>query len=113
MGLSVYLEALRPDVVHENSIRMENMPLAENVSLPDGRTLYHLLCLPHEMGITHAWQLVEPLNDCLSILDSRWMALESFDVDCSIGRARLRRFVLSYLEACAVNPDARVISEYA
>jgi hypothetical protein len=64
---------------------------------------------PEEMGITHASQLIEPLEIGLALLKSDPPRFEKHNAKNGWGMyEHFVPFVERYLEACRENPDATI-----
>jgi len=110
MSLDVYLEAIRPDVVFERNITHNLGDMAREVLVEcQGKvvSLYTLMWQPETINLTHAWQLVMPLNEALDNLLSDSSLFKDFTPkNCWGNYDGLCGFVNAYLEACCENPDA-------
>ena len=103
MSLDVYLEVVKPSVVFESNITHNLTEMAEAAGI------YQHLWQPDKNDITHAKQLIEPLQKALKLLKdnpdeyrkynahNRWGTYDDFVP-----------WVEQYLAACIENPDATV-----
>lgn len=105
MSLSIYLEAMRPDVVSEQNITHNLALMAAEVKLGD-HTLYDVLW---RNDATHAWQLVEDLDEALHLLRSDSELYRKFNpTNCWGSYESLIASVDHLLTKCCNNPDAAV-----
>lgn len=103
MGLSVYLEELRPTDVFWRNITHNLNTMAEDAGL------YQHLWRPEELGITKASELIDPLRAGLELLVSDPKRFRAFNPSNGWGSYEgLVEFVRRYLEACIENPDATI-----
>jgi len=71
--------------------------------------IYECLWRPEEIGVTHARQLVQPLEEGLEKLKQDPVRFRSFNPENGWGNYEgLIRFVENYLNACKEYPDAEV-----
>ena len=103
MSLSVYLTAVRPTIVFDDNITHNLGRMASEAGI------YQYLWRPDEVNITHAQQLVEPLQIGLARLESTPDYFRQFNPENGWGDYEgLVRFVQAYLQACQENFDAEV-----
>ena len=71
--------------------------------------IYEHLWRPDEIGVTHAWMLIQPLAGGLVRLRSTPEFWKTFNPENGWGTYELLvEFVADYLKACIDNPDATV-----
>lgn len=103
MSLDVYLTAVRPCGVYDANITHNLTQMA------DAAGLYEFLWRPEEVGITHATDLIVPLEQGLARLLREPEKYRAFNPKNGWGSYEgLVEFVRRYLEACRENPDAEV-----
>lgn len=101
MGLSVWLEAVRPVSVFHHGITHNLVAMAEEAGI------YKHLWRPEEIGIETAQQLIEPLKEAERLLSSDKERFVKFNPSNGWGSYELFvEFVSSYLTACEEYPDA-------
>lgn len=103
MSLDVYLEKLVRRPVFEGNITHNLGGMA------DAAGIYKALWRPEEIGVVHAWQLVDLLTDGLALLRSDPERFRAMEPDNGWGTYEgLCEFVEQYLAACKEHPDADV-----
>lgn len=71
--------------------------------------IYEVLWRPDEIGITHAWQLIEPLREGLRKLRADPTHYEQFNSDNGWGLYKnFVPWVEEYFHACELYPDATI-----
>lgn len=105
MSLDIFLE--RPGIV-----RVYDANITHNlVDMAKAANLYEVLWRPEEVGITHANQLIGPLEAGLTRLRSDPDKYRKLNPSNGWGSYEgLVKFVENYLEACQENPDCTVRS---
>ena len=103
MSLDVYLTAVRPTEVYWANITHNLNKMAMEAGI------YEALWRPEELGITKAYQLIDPLWEGLELLKSDPERFEAFNAPNGWGTyPNLVDFVEKYLTACRENPDAEI-----
>lgn len=103
MSLDVTLIATRPTTVYDANITHNLNKMAEAAGI------YKELWRPDEIGITKAFQLIEPLTAGWKRLCADREKFEAFNAPNGWGKyEHLVVFVHDYIEACKANPDADV-----
>lgn len=103
MSLGVYLRVVRLTEVFEANITHNLGKMAREAGI------YMACWRPEEVGITHASQLVEPLEKGLALLKSDPERFKALNPANGWGDYEgFVKWVEKYLEACRANPDAEV-----
>jgi hypothetical protein len=103
MSLDVYLKEVRMTTIYECNITHNLNDMADEAGI------YMHLWRPGEIGITKAFQLIEPLDNGLKLLKSDPARFKNFDSPNGWGKYKnLVEFVSEYLATCKENPDAEV-----
>ena len=77
--------------------------------MADEAGIYECLWRPEEIGITHANQIIDPLEKGLALMVANKARFEAFNSPNGWGRyERFIRFCADYLQACRDNPNAAV-----
>jgi hypothetical protein len=72
-------------------------------------SLYQIMWRPDEIDLTHAWQLVELLDEALDVLLSDPEYFKGFNpANCWGDYEGLCALVRAYLQSCCENPDATI-----
>ena len=118
MSLDVYLvragETQCPHCVGTGILNAEEEVYSANIThnlnlMADEAGIYGALWRPEEIGITHARQLIEPLEKGLALLKSDPPRFEAFNAKNGWGLYKhVVPWVEEYLEACRANPEASV-----
>lgn len=103
MSLDVTLTAMRPTAVFEYNITHNLGKMAEAAGI------YQHLWRPEELGIKTAGELIKPLADGLVKLDNAPEYFRQFNPGNGWGCYEdLVKFVVKYLNACLLHPDAEI-----
>ena len=103
MSLDVHLTKVMPTTVFSSNITHNLGGMAAAAGI------YDALWRPEETGITHADQLIKPLQEGLDLLKSDPKKFEKFNSPNGWGMyEHFVPFVEEYLKACKANPDAAV-----
>ena len=103
MSLDVTLKAIREIEVYEANITHNLGAMAKEAGIYDH--LWH----PNEIGITEAWQLIEPLSEGLDLMQRDPKRFEAFNAKNGWGSYKhFVPWIKKYLDACRENPDAKV-----
>jgi len=103
MSLDVYLLVTKPVPIYEANVTHNLNGMAEEAGI------YKHLWRPDELGITKASELIAPLTDGLSLLESDPARFNALNPPNGWGSYEgLCRFVRNYLNACRENPDADI-----
>ena len=103
MSLDVYLKEVRETTIFDWNITHNLNKMADEAGI------YKHLWRPEEIGITKAYQLIEPLKAGLDLLLSDPERFKKFDPDNKRGDYDgLVMFVRSYISACEENPNSSV-----
>ena len=103
MSLDVYLEVVMPTAIYDRNITHNLNKMAEEAGI------YKHLWRPEELGITEAWQLVEPLRAGLALLMAEPGRFKALNPPNGLGSYEgLVEFVNDYLHACEENKEATV-----
>lgn len=95
--------------VRETTIYVRNITHNLN-KMADEAGIYEHLWRPEEVGITKAWQLIEPLREGLAMLLSDPERFKKFNPKNNWGDYDgLVDFVREYLAACEDSPNASVM----
>jgi len=106
MGLSVYLNVIKPVAIYSNNITHNLAMMADEAGI------YEALWRPDEVGITKASQLIEPLTKGLNALLKNSARFKEYNSPNGWGTYEgLVDFVRGYLDACIANPDSDVEAE--
>lgn len=103
MSLDVSLEVVRPCEIYSANITHNLTEMAEEAGL------YEPLWHPEKLNITHAKQLIAPLQKGLALLLAEPDRFKAFDPPNGWGSyGHLVSFTKDYLDACGLNPEATV-----
>jgi hypothetical protein len=103
MSLDVYLTRVQPTEVFDANITHNLGAMAEEAGI------YKHLWRPEEIGITKAWQLVEPLQKGLELMKSDPARFEKFNSPNGWGLYHnFVPWIEKYLAACIEYQDADV-----
>ena len=103
MSLDVFLIATRPTTVFNGGMTHNLARMAAEAGV------YQLLWRPEDLGITHAHQLLQPLQEGLLRLVSDPARFQQFDPENGWGAyEELVEFTRQYHAACLLYPDAEV-----
>ena len=103
MSLDVHLTEWRETTVYQNNITHNLNKMAEEAGI------YMHLWHPEEIGITKAFQLIEPLSEGLKLLLSDPERFKKFNPSNNWGSYEgLIKFVVGYLAACNENQNASI-----
>lgn len=103
MSLDVYLTVIQPTQVFEANVTHNLGKMAEAAGI------YKALWRPEEIGITRAYQLIEPLRAGLLLMKAEKERFEALNPENGWGSyAGFVKFVENYLTACENNPQAEV-----
>lgn len=103
MSLDVYLTANHPTTVYDGNITHNLTAMA------DAAGIYQHLWRPEELGITKAYDLIEPLQAGLERLRADPKTFKALNPPNGWGNYDgLVQFVSDYLAACIANPDADI-----
>ena len=103
MSLDVTLVAIRPKEVYTSNITHNLGAMAKVAGI------YQVLWRPEENGITHAGQLIEPLDRGLAVLQGDPDYFKQHNPANGWGDYNaLVSFVKDYLAACIADPDAEI-----
>ena len=109
MSLDVDLMVTQPCSVYSDNITHNLGKMAGEVVLKNGLTLYQCLWRPEEVGITHAGELAEYLDEGWNILLSDPETFKKFNPENGWGSYDgLCVFVYKYRNACWDNPTAEL-----
>ncbi len=103
MSLDVYLEGPEGQELYWANI-------THNLNTMAGEAgIYECLWRPDEHGITHARQIIEPLEKGVSLLATQKERFEAFNAPNGWGKwENFLPWCAKYLQACRDNPDALV-----
>lgn len=103
MSLDVYLEGPEGQELYLANITHNLNTMAEEAGI------YECLWRPDEHGITHARQIIEPLEKGVSLLATQKERFEAFNAPNGWGKwENFLPWCAKYLQACRDNPDALV-----
>ena len=101
MSLTVYLKEMCPTDVYRGNVTHNLTEMARAAGL------YEVLWRPDELGLTHAKQLIQPLQDGLTALQADPPRYKDLEPSNGWGTYEgLVGFVTGYLTACQEHPDA-------
>lgn len=104
---NIHLQSYEDDRLYRGNITHNLTKMASAVRL------YEYLWRPHEINITHARQLIKPLQNGLNTLLANKPSLEVFNDKGGWGtHEQLCDFVYNYLKACYQYPDAKIEVDY-
>ena len=104
MSLDVYLEDEEGNEIYSRNITHNLGKMAREVEI------YDCLWRPDENGITHARQVIEPLEKGLALLVTNKARFEEFNSPNGWGLwEHFVPFCADYLQACRDNPQANVV----
>ena len=103
MSLDVFLE-------DEAGERLYDRNITHNLtSMAEAAEIYYCLWRPEEIGITHARQIIEPLEKGVALLATQKSRFEAFNSPNGWGMwEHFLPFCCDYLQACRDHPDALV-----
>ena len=103
MSLDVFLQKMQLTSVYDATITHNLNQMADEAGI------YKHLWRPEEIGITMAWQLIDPLRSGLELLRAEPERFKKHNASNGWGTyENLVGFVEKYLDACEKNPDATV-----
>ena len=103
MSLDVYLTDVDGNEVYSRNITHNLGKMAEAAGI------YKCLWRPEENGITHAWQIIEPLQLGVILMATQKAWFEEFNSPNGLGLwENFLPWCADYLQACRDNPYARV-----
>jgi len=103
MSLDITLTAIRPTEVYSSNITHNLNVMAMEAGI------YEHLWRPEEIGITHAKDLIDPLNQALILMYADPDRFKKHNPDNGWGSyAGFLDFIKNYLAACIENPDALI-----
>ena len=103
MSLDVYLETESGEHLYSRNITHNLGKMAREAGI------YECLWRPDECGITHAHQIIEPLEKGLALMATQKARFEAFNSPNGWGMyEHFIPFCGDYLQACRDHPDARV-----
>lgn len=103
MSLDVSLTRVQPTEVYSSNITHNLSRMANEAGI------YQALWRSEEIGITKASQLIQPLEQGLSLMKSDPLRFEKFNAPNGWGMYKhFLPWVEEYLAACKENPDADV-----
>ena len=109
MSLDVDLMVTQPTSVYSNNITHNLAPMAAEVKLSTGHTLYEVLWRPDEHNMKFARDISELLDEGWNILLSDPSKFTKFNPENGWGSYEgLTAFVYQYRNACWDNPDAEL-----
>lgn len=87
-----------------------NYNITHNLNvMAEAAGIYQHLWRPEELGITKAWQLIQPLREGLALLEAKPGTFKAFNPVNGWGSYEgLVKFVRAYLEACEQWPEAEI-----
>ncbi len=104
MSLDVYLRDDAGNELYWSNITHNLGAMAKEAGI------YEALWRPDEIGITHARQLIGPLEAGVTLLATQQARFEKLDAPNGWGRwVNFLPFCAAYLQACRDYPDARVV----
>lgn len=104
MSLDVYLEDDAEVTLYSRNITHNLTKMAEAAGI------YYCLWRPEECDITHARQLIEPLEKGVALLATQKKQFEEFNSPNGWGLwEHFLPFCADYLQACRDHPDAIVV----
>jgi hypothetical protein len=103
MSLDVWLE-------DESGVELYSRNITHNLGeMADQAGIYKFLWRPEEIGITHARQLIDPLDSGVALLATQKARFEKFNAPNGWGLwEHFLPFCADYLQACRDHPDALV-----
>ena len=103
MSLDVWLE-------DEAGVELYSRNITHNLcEMADQAGIYKCLWRPEEIGITHARQLIDPLDSGVALLATQKARFEKFNSPNGWGLwEHFLPFCADYLQACRDHPDALV-----
>lgn len=103
MSLDVWLE-------DEAGVELYSRNITHNLcEMADQAGIYKCLWRPEEIGITHARQLIDPLDSGAALLATQKARFEKFNSPNGWGMwEHFLPFCADYLQACRDHPDALV-----
>ena len=103
MSLDVYLRDDADNLIYTRNITHNLGKMAAEAGI------YACLWRPEEHGITHARQIIEPLEKGVALLATQKAKFEEFNPPNGWGMwEHFLPFCADYLQACRDNPDAKV-----
>ena len=103
MSLDVYLTKIQPCEVYSSNITHNLNDMAEEAGI------YKHLWRPEEIGITTAYQLIEPLRNGIALMKSDPERFKKHNSSNGWGMyEHFLPFVEEYLSACEENQDATI-----
>jgi hypothetical protein len=103
MSLDVWLE-------DEAGVELYSRNITHNLcEMADQAGIYKCLWRPEEIGITHARQLIDPLDSGVALLATQKARFEKFNSPNGWGMwEHFLPFCADYLQACRDHPDALI-----